>query len=244
MQIASKLKSFIKEIKSKNLELVNHSKKADDIYALTILQPLLNGLPYLPFNGGALRPICLAYILNEIIINQRRMILELGSGLSTILMARLIKINNLKAKIISVENNYNWSIIIKNYLEKEDLLQYVEIIRADLKTLDTKLGQVQWYDYSLVSKSTTGCKFDFVIIDGPNANTETIKYSRVPALFKFKDKLEEDYCIVLDDSNRKGEQEIIRLFRNENKDINFSLVGETLAVFRKNLNFNPIPIHY
>lgn len=228
----------------KNSELKHNSKKADDISSMAILQPLLTGLPYLPFNGGALRPMCIAYILNEIIINQRKMILEFGSGLSTILMARLIKRNNLDVKIVTVEHNKEWAKIIEDYLKNEDLLQYVKIIQADLNEMETPFGKVNWYDYQTVLKNVEDKKFDLITVDGPPANGKKIRYSRYPAFTKMSDFFEEDFCLILDDANRKGEQKIIKSFMKTHPDLHFSLVSETLAVFRKTNTFNPIPVHY
>ncbi len=244
MDILSKFKYFIKNSNNKNLELDHHSKKSDDIYSMAILQPLLADLPYLPFNGGALRPMCMAYILNEIIINQRKFILEFGAGLSTIMMARLIKKNKLDTKIITVEHNVKWATIIKEYLENENLLQFVNIIKTDLKEIETSLGNVNWYDYNLIKKTIGDEKFDLIIVDGPPANTEKIKYSRFPALVNLTNNFAEDFCLILDDANRKGEQDIIKSFININSDINFSLISQTLAVFRTTNDFNPIPIYY
>lgn len=244
MKIYSKFKKFINTSNLNNLELKNHSLKTDDIYSLSILQPLLINLPYLPFNGGALRPICISYILNEIIINQRKNILEFGSGLSTILIARLLKKNNLEAQIITIEHNNEWANIIHEYLVNENLLKYVTIIRTDLKEIETPLGNVNWYDYDIISNALNDKKIDLLIIDGPLANTEKIKYSRSPALFEMNKYLASDFCILLDDANRKGEKDLIRLFKKKNLKIKFQLISKTLAVFRSTEKFNPIPIHY
>lgn len=245
MRIIEKIKYFVKNSNLKNLELINHSKKSDDIYSMAIMQPLLEGLPYLPFNGGALRPMCLAYILNEIIINERKMILEFGSGLSTIVMARLIKKNNLETKIYTVEHNESWANIIEDYLKKEELLEFVVIIRADLKEIETSaFGNVNWYELNAVSNIIKNKRFDFIIVDGPPANNEIIKYSRFPAFEVLSNNFADDFCLVLDDANRNGEKDILKAFRNKNKELSFCLVSKTLAVLRTSNNFNPIPIHY
>ena len=244
MNFISRIKNAIKNNKKFGIELKHHGKKSDDIYSMSILQSLLIGYPYLPFNGGALRPVCIAYILNEIIINQRQQIIEFGSGISTIMMARLVKKNKLNAKIITLEHNEEWAKILKNYLEAEDLLNYVEIVHADLKEITTSLGTVGWYDYDKVLVAIKGIKFDLIIIDGPPANNSKIKHSRLPALEKLKDNLESDFCMILDDVNRKGEQELVEFYKERNKNIKFTLVSETLGVFRTTNKFNPIPIHY
>ena len=244
MNFISKIKKAISNNNTSSAELKHHLKKSDDIYSMAILQPLLVEYPYLPFNGGALRPICIAYILNEIIINQRQNILEFGSGLSTIIMARLIKKNKLNTKIVTVEHNEGWAKILKKYLEDENLLQFVNIVRADLKEVKTTFGTVYWYDYYKVLNTIKGMKFDLIIIDGPPANNPKIKYSRLPALEKLKDNFNSDFCLVLDDVNRKGEQELVDFYKERNTDANYTVISGTLGVFRTTDKFNPIPIHY
>src|SRR5690606_38250097 len=63
-------------------------RRLEDVHALIVLQPLLVGHPVLPLTGSALRPHCLTHLINDILINRRRRILEFGTGLSTILLAR------------------------------------------------------------------------------------------------------------------------------------------------------------
>lgn len=225
-------------------ELYNHSKKADDIYSLNIIQSLLTNSPYLPLNGGALRPYGLAYILNEIIINQRKNILEFGSGLSTILMARLIKKNNLSTRIISFEHNANWASILNGYLENENLESYVKVINANLKDIDTVLGIVKWYDSELFFKSINTIKFDLIIIDGPPANSMDIQYSRLPAFLNLDKNLAENYCIILDDMHREGEKKVAEVYIDLNPNLQLQILSESLGVFRNGNLFNPIPLHY
>lgn len=60
---------------------------------------------------------------------------------------------------------------------------------------------------------STKDKFDFVSIDGPFGNK---KYSRPQMLeLLYQDRLKEDFVIMVDDVQRKGEQNTIRLFLDE-----------------------------
>lgn len=251
MQIKAKLKAVIDEIyrsggqtRKNTKELRDHSKKTDDIYAMSILQSLLSDLPYLPFNGGALRPVCMAYIVNEIIINQRKTVLEFGSGLSTIVMARLIKKNKLQTRVIAIEHNQVWASILEGYLLDEDLDPYVKIIRVDLKDMETPLGKVKWYDYDVIAANISDKKFDLIIIDGPPADREPIMHSRFPALFKLDNNIAADFCMLLDDANRQGEKDLIEYYRTQNQAVKYNVISETLAVFRSTTSFDPIPICY
>ncbi|WP_282134448.1 class I SAM-dependent methyltransferase [Seonamhaeicola maritimus] len=244
MNIFLKIKNALKNSNKSYIELKHHRKKSDDIYSLAILQSLLVGYPYLPLNGGALRPVCIAYILNEIIINQRQHILEFGSGISTIIMARLLKKNGLNARIVTVEHNEAWANNLKTYLKNEDLLQFVEVVRVDLKEITTSMGAVHWYDYKALSMAIKEMTFDLIIIDGPPANTSKLKHSRLPALERFAPNFKADFCLVLDDVHRKGEQDLVAFYKGKNKNVSYEIISETLGVFRTTNKFNPIPIHY
>jgi hypothetical protein len=46
--------------------------------------------PYLPWGAGVMRPAGLAAVCNDIVLNGRRRVVELGSGVSTVLFARLL----------------------------------------------------------------------------------------------------------------------------------------------------------
>lgn len=91
------------------------SLRLEDIYALNLLRPLITGYPYTPFTGASFRPFWLAYIIIDIVLNSRNNIIEFGYGVSTIIIGRLIKKNNLKANLISIEHDANWYCNAKFY---------------------------------------------------------------------------------------------------------------------------------
>jgi hypothetical protein len=45
---------------------------------------------YLPWSAGTMRPAVFVTVCNDIVLNDRRRIVELGSGISTVLLARLL----------------------------------------------------------------------------------------------------------------------------------------------------------
>ena len=240
----AKLKKLKNIIIKNNKELLNHKKTNEDIYALGVLQPLMNGYPYIPLNGGALRPLSAAYILNEIVINRREQIIEFGSGISTILIGRLIKKNKLKTRLVSVEHNKEWSEVLKNILSEEELSEFVTVLYIDLKKTITPFGEVKWYEVGKLKQEIKSLSFDMVIIDGPPANEPKLIHSRYPGLEIMKNYLKDDYCIILDDVNRNGEKDILDSFISKNKGLNPIIIGHTMAVIRNQVKFNPIPIYY
>ncbi len=96
-----------------------------DQYALEVLQPLLNNDPYLPFSEFSLRPSHLVRVFNELVLNDRRLVIEFGSGISTILLGRLIKKNNLNTKVVAIDHDVNWVNKVNNLLRKEGTSTYI-----------------------------------------------------------------------------------------------------------------------
>ncbi len=240
-----KIKKRLREELQKIREATNiNSKKNDDIYALSILSSLLVNKPYLPINGGALRPFCMAYLLNEILIGKRESIIEFGSGISTVLIGRLIKENNLNIEFFSVEHNEDWAKSLSTILEKEGLLDSVNIIYVPLSQQKTELGICYSYDFNIIKNEIKNKTFDLVVIDGPPANTSKTKYSRYPVLNTIQNFLNDDFCVLLDDCDRSGEKEIIKKHLGVNPELLYKLESETLGVIRDKYHFNPVPLYY
>jgi predicted O-methyltransferase YrrM len=210
--------------------LITGSQKIDDVYSIGLLQPLLNGYPYLPFTGASLRPFCMVHILNDIVVNGRKNIIEFGSGLSTILMGRLIKKNNLSATVFSVEHNKEWVNVLDGILVSEGLSEIIDIALAPLKEWELFHSKYYWYDSELLADRINSKKFDMVIIDGPPAWERGKENARFPAVTFIKDKLKADHSIYLDDANRPGEKHILERWKQQYAT-DFTITGGTLAYY-------------
>lgn len=194
--------------------------------AATQLSGIINESAYIPFNNSALSFVSLAVIFNDIVINKRKVILELGSGISTILIARLIRRNKLRdVSLISVEHDNEWLSFVRNGLKSEGLAELVEFVHAPLVDCGLALDSNKWYSTDVLKDFLTkkSCKLDSVIVDGPPAWSKELEYSRYPAFPFFIDFLKADCSFFLDDINRNGEKEIIEKWRLVNfKRIDFT----------------------
>lgn len=188
--------------------------RSNDVYALTLLQPLLINYPFLPFTLASLRPLCLAHILNDIVINNRQNIIEFGSGISTLIIGRLIKKNQLTTKLLSIENDESWLKKMIQTLKDEKIDDVVSIKWAPLTTCDFSIDDNLWYDIGKMQEHVKSKTFDMVIIDGPPAWEPRKQLARFPAIPFVKDKLENDFSIYLDDADRLGEQKVIELWKS------------------------------
>lgn len=240
---SDKLDFLIQQINRMEKAQYLNSIRMSDVYSLNLLQPLLNGYPVLPFTASSLRPFCLVTILNEIMANRRTSIIEIGSGISTIIMARLIKINELNATVTSVEHNENWSKMLVRLLNKEQLDPFVKVIYAPLAECDLALESNKWYDREILSSEISGKSFDLVLVDGPPAFNPADEKSRYPALPFLFDHLSENCSIYLDDADRKGEKFVKRAWE-EKFSVKFQQKGPTLAHFARGKAFFAEPLLY
>jgi len=218
-----------------------NKNKIEDIYSYLLIQDLVKFPEYFATTTSSLRFHTLAVILNDIIINQRKSIIEFGSGVSTLAISNLIKKNNLKCSFVSIEDNKEWFDYINSFLSRNDLQKDVKIIYAPLENNDLVLEDNLWYSMQALNNGISKeSKFSLAIIDGPAAWKPKIRLSRYPAIPYLINFLAEEYSIYLDDTNRKGEKEVFSLW-HQKYNLKFEQINDTSAVCIKGNKLNTIP---
>lgn len=145
-------------------------------------------------------------------------ILELGAGQSTLLLNELASVKNIS--ITTLENDQVWYNIVAAQVEQTIL--HAPLLETQILNVETKA-----YDKSVLN----GEKFDLMIVDGPRGVS---KYSRLGA-FPFIDRnLKNEFVIIFDDAERRGEKETIALVVEELKRKGVELfVGKITGVKRQ-----------
>lgn len=161
----------------------------------------------LPLNLGdwAVSAHFLNRLVKEIYLREPDLIVECGSGTSTLVASSCLKDIG-KGKIISLDHLDKYAEKTSNLLAVEELDDWANVITAPLKDYELDIGKFKWYGEKF-SENITG-KIDMLIIDGPPASLQ--KFSRYPAIPLLKEFLADDYLILLDDTNRKDEKEIVQ----------------------------------
>ena len=173
--------------------------------ALEILRPLLDAGGYLPWSEWALRPAALAAVCNEIVIADRREVVELGSGVSTVVLGRLL--GQRCGRLSSVEHDPDWAGVVRGLLETNGLGDAVRLIEGPLEPHPLALDGAQWYsEAALVALPDD---IDLLLVDGPPGNEAGIERSRHPALPVLGERLGRGAMVVLDDAERPGEQGVL-----------------------------------
>jgi predicted O-methyltransferase YrrM len=180
-----------------------------DLVALNVLRPLLDAGGYLPWNSGAMRASGLVTICNEIVLGGRRRVVELGSGTSTLLLARLLRDQDEGGTLDAVEHDARWAAWVRERLAQEGLSDVARVTFAPLGTHPFAVDDLEWYDPEALAGALRGDPVDLLIVDGPPAYAPGAGLARYPALPAVLPSLSPDAIVVVDDVIRTGEAEIL-----------------------------------
>lgn len=186
----------------------------DDDAAWHVLGPLLT--PYLPWSTGALRPSGLVTVLNEIWFRRPRLVLELGSGMSTIVTGRLLRELG-TGLLLAVEHDDAWADRVQAQLRREGLTDRASVVHAPLRTCEQSWDGSKWYDETALDAAldAAGDPIEVLVVDGPPAWQIGAGHARFPALDVLAHRLAPGAAVVLDDIERAGEQEVLERWRQE-----------------------------
>lgn len=224
---------MFKQIKNKVKNKFLLLKNQEDILGKLSLASL-QFKTYLPHSKSSLSFSSIKYVLNDVVINNRKKVIEFGGGISTLYLAKLAQTSKSNLTITTIDHDKDWIEMLEKILIKEDLLSFVNLIHAPLNDCKISLNNNEWYDTATITKNISDLKFDMVLVDGPLAYKKGFQTSRYPALpFIFK-YLNDNNSVFLDDTNRKGEKKIITLWESK-FDRNFiSLNTESMISFKGN----------
>lgn len=168
----------------------------------------------LPQPGGWSASVdLLAEIVRLIETRRPALVVELGSGLSTIVIA--LKLAELRSgRLVSIDHDETFGVETSRLLQAHGVSELVDLRIAPLITNRKLAPDVPWYDTSMMTDLN---QVDLLIIDGPPMPIDPMV--RGPALDFFKRRLSPDACIVLDDAGRHGEREIIENWRSRFPEI-------------------------
>lgn len=205
------LKNMIKRIGNLATEDLQEilAPKLEDAIAFQQLPDL--GIGFLPWSSFALRPSAVKMILNEISLNDGRVILECGIGIST--LYALHDSSDSGVKLIGIENDIEWLEITRTYLERMcvDSCHY-KLLHAPLADIEIDGLKYNWYDISPLSGEITSFlgdqSVDLILVDGPCG--ALCNEARYPALIALQEYLSDDYAVFLDDIHRTDEDKIAR----------------------------------
>lgn len=197
-----KLTNFFERAFRKNKEQI--FKKIVSASSYEYLMNHLSGDLVLPYNAWSISPQGMMVIVNHVLVNNVKTIVEFGTGISTVFLHNLSVKNNLGLKIISVDHDAAWQKTIREKYKAEQ----VEYIQCPVnRKMKFKNKEFLWYDEAPL-KGIDRQKTDLVIVDAPIGTGSP--YERAGAFEFFKDELSrKNFSCYLDDTNAAALKEIM-----------------------------------
>jgi hypothetical protein len=167
---------------------------------------LPEGLP--PVRGWAASPDFLLAIARHARASGPETVIECGSGVSTVVLARCMQLNG-KGHVYSLEHNSRFAEITHTYLAHYSLLEWVTVVEAPLER--QVLSGIGWIWYS--PKLPLPERIDMLVIDGPPGEIAPLaRYPAGPHLFG---RMTAGASAFVDDTLRDDEREILRRWLEE-----------------------------
>lgn len=166
----------------------------------SILFPPEAELP--PTGSFAVRPGTLATLVTTILRSKPEVIVECGSGSSTVWFAAALKYLG-QGHVYALEHEPKYGAQTQHYLDENDVSSFATIVPAPLQEIET--GGQNWYARSAVRGLPR--KVDILFVDGPPKAVG--EHARAPALAEFASRLIPGSLVLLDDMQRLDEQEIV-----------------------------------
>ncbi len=160
------------------------------------------------FNGWMLPDDALEIVAN--IIRERRpsLIVEAGSGRSSVVVADVLRETG-QGELVTLEHQPEFAIQTRTWLHENTLEDFAEVRYAPLihHGTDGSLANV-WYD---PDKWLDLEQIDMLIVDGPPGHLS--EHARDPALPLLRTRLAPGAVVLLDDTHRRQEREVISHWR-------------------------------
>lgn len=174
------------------------------------LQHYLAPQSLLPPPGGfTIEPDLGAYLVGMIIERRPGLVVELGSGLSTVLMGlALEKVEG--GRLVALEHDHRFKDESERLLRRFGLTERVAVRLCELADVPLAEGTFQWYDAGCVEELSG---IDLVLVDGPPGFGGAM--ARYPAVPKLLPRMNPGGVIVVDDYKRQDEHEAVRSWVDE-----------------------------
>jgi predicted O-methyltransferase YrrM len=190
----------------------------------------------LPRHGWHLRTEAMRLVAEIVAATRPRLVLELGSGSSTVLLARQCASLGGGARVVSVEEKPFFAARTSRLLQRHGLLDRVSILVSPV--VRTRIGSWRGYCYEIseagIASALAGERADLVLIDGPMSAWTLrgdCRYGTLPLIRRW---LADHAIVIVDDADRRRERDTIERWTAERlfEPLRFYAVGDGLSVGR------------
>jgi len=209
-----------------SLERLNADSRQRDISTFRQMEAISGiyatvptAMPFPPTRGYAVSPDLLAVIQRIIQSENPGLIIELGSGTSSVFMAQLLA-NRGNGVLFSVEHDEHHSRRVRSLLSTFGLTGIATVVECPLENSQQSGEATKWYDLGPLRQALETHdehrQIDLLLVDGPPGTTCAL--ARYPALHNMIDLLADDAIVILDDARRPDERRVAELWMREHPD--------------------------
>ncbi len=173
-------------------------------------------IPYTPKWSAA--PDFLELIVEHALTHKPATIVECGSGLTTVMLARCCAVND-GGRLFSLENGAEFAAQTRDALAGSGLDAFSTVIDAPLAMQAVNGRDFQWYALD----DLAAIDIDMLVIDGPPGFIQ--RHSRYPALPLLFDRLAAGCTVFMDDAARPDERELVGMWQKEFPAIEQEYIG-------------------
>jgi predicted O-methyltransferase YrrM len=203
----------------RRLESDLHSLRAErdivmrEIAGIVFLNTRLSpDLPLPPFSGYSIRPDFAERLAGEVLSRKAPTVVELGSGLSTVIMALCLEKMG-EGRIVSFDHELAYADATRQMLSERGLEGRATVSVAPLAPWSRDGESRQWYE---LDQAALPDAIDVLVVDGPPGPLGPLaRYPALPALYA---RLAPGAIVFLDDGRREDEQQIAARWRREFPD--------------------------
>jgi hypothetical protein len=204
-------------------EVKKHYPRIEALFSLFFtIKPQLP----LPETGKwAASPDFLKKVVEVAYTNPPEIVVEVGSGISTLIIAYCLKQIG-KGKVISLDHSAKYAARSQHLIASHGLDKFAAVVYAPLIDYEINGEMWRWYDTSFLQLDGP---IDLLVIDGPPGTIGKLaRYPAIPLLYK---QLGDDVKIMLDDGARKDEKEVVERWRKEFQDLTHEFLNLEKGAF-------------
>ena len=171
-------------------------------------------IPYPTFGGWAIGGDCAQRLVAIIMSTEPDAVIEVGSGLSTVIIAQTLELIGGDGHVVSLEHEKSWLEETSALVAAHGVGHRVTLVHAPL--VDTPIGNetFPWYDLTGVDLPEQA---QLIFVDGPpQATGPTARYPALPMLHR---RMADDGVLLMDDATRSDERAAIDRWKEEFPDL-------------------------
>lgn len=162
--------------------------------------------PLPSMSGYSASPLLASALISEIETKKPKVILELGSGVSTLISAYCLSKNG-SGIVFSLDHEREYADLTKSLIKEHGLEDFVDVIYSPLMLSAVNEEKWKWYSLEQFVGRIGTQKIDIVVVDGPPHDTQSL--ARYPALPLLLPYLSDNAVIIMDDASRSDEKNIL-----------------------------------